>query len=87
MVGPYSSLMPHALVGGGAKVGARCLLAAGATINPGVRIGDGCRVSAGAVVTRDMPAGHLVFGNPAKAVPDVQGPYGPAGAERAAVAR
>jgi acetyltransferase-like isoleucine patch superfamily enzyme len=37
-----------------------------ATILPGVRIGRGSAVAAGAVVTRDIPAGVLAIGSPAR---------------------
>ncbi|TLS78411.1 N-acetyltransferase [Mariprofundus erugo] len=40
----------------------------GATILPGIRIGKGAVVGAGAVVTRDVPAGVTVVGNPARAL-------------------
>ena len=46
-------------VGKGARIGVN------ATILPFVRIGDGALVGAGAVVTRDVPAGAVVYGNPA----------------------
>ena len=39
-----------------------------ATILPGVTIGEGAMVGAGAVVTKDVPAGATVVGNPAKAL-------------------
>jgi acetyltransferase-like isoleucine patch superfamily enzyme len=41
-------------------------IGAGATILPGVKIGADAMVGAGAVVTRDVPAGVTVVGNPAR---------------------
>jgi acetyltransferase-like isoleucine patch superfamily enzyme len=49
-------------IGRGAKIGAN------ATILPGVTIGDYALVGAGAVVVRDVPAGAVVVGNPARTV-------------------
>lgn len=40
-------------------------IGSGATILGGVRVGEGAVVGAGAVVTRDVPAGWVVAGNPA----------------------
>lgn len=45
----------------GAKIGG------GSVILPGVTIGENAIVGAGSVVTRDVPAGQTVVGNPARA--------------------
>jgi len=47
----------------GAVVGAFCL------IGPGVEIGQGAVVAGGAVVGRDVPAGMMAVGNPARMLP------------------
>ncbi len=49
-------------------IGERCHVGAGAIIYPGIRIGDGCLIAAGSVVTRDVPEGSIVVGNPARVV-------------------
>ena len=47
-----------------------CSIGAGAVILPGITIGEGARVAAGAVVTKDVPAGMLAIGVPARLVPN-----------------
>ena len=54
----------------GAKIGAN------ATILPGVVVGENALVGAGSVVVRDVPAGAVVVGNPARIVNQIsQLPY------------
>jgi maltose O-acetyltransferase len=50
------------------RIGDDVWLGGGAIILPGVTIGAGSVVAAGAVVTRDVPPGVLVAGNPARVV-------------------
>lgn len=47
-------------------IGRDVWIGGGALILPGVRIGDGAVIGAGSVVTRDVPAGVTVAGNPAR---------------------
>ena len=49
-------------------VGSNCFIGAQAIIMPGVRIGDQCIVGSGAVVTKDVPSGSIVAGNPARVI-------------------
>ena len=49
-----------------------CSIGAGAVILPGIRIGRASMVGAGAVVTRDVPAGATVVGNPARILGESQ---------------
>jgi putative colanic acid biosynthesis acetyltransferase WcaF len=47
-------------------IGDGCWIAAGAFVAPGVSVGEGSTVAAGAVVVKDVPAGTMVGGNPAR---------------------
>ena len=49
-------------------VGSRASIGANATILPGLVIGADAMVGAGSVVTKDVPPGALVFGNPARVI-------------------
>jgi maltose O-acetyltransferase len=49
-------------------IGDGAWLASGVIVLPGVSIGADAVVGAGSVVTRDLPAGHLGFGNPCRVI-------------------
>ena len=48
------------------RVGSSSVIGANSTILPGIEIGENAFVAAGAVVTRSVPTGKRVAGNPAK---------------------
>jgi maltose O-acetyltransferase len=47
-------------------IGRNVWIGGGAIILPGISIGDDALIGAGSVVTRDIPAGAVAFGNPAR---------------------
>lgn len=53
-------------------IGRDVWIGGGAILLPGVSIGDGAVIGAGSVVTRDVPAGATVAGNPAKVLKKTQ---------------
>jgi maltose O-acetyltransferase len=48
------------------RIGQQVWIGAAALILPGVTIGDGAIIGAGSIVTRDVPAGATVVGQPAR---------------------
>jgi maltose O-acetyltransferase len=51
------------------RIGRNVWIGAGAIILPGVTVGDDALIGAGSIVTRDVPAGATVTGNPARVRP------------------
>ena len=65
-VGDYSTFGAGVLVAGRVTIGSSAYIGAGARIREGVTIGDGALVGMGSVVTRDVPAGEVWAGSPAR---------------------
>lgn len=55
------------------KIGNDVWLGTGVVVTAGVEIGDGCIVGAGAVVTKDLPAGSIAAGVPARVIKSREG--------------
>ncbi len=66
VIGDFVTFAPGAKVNGNVTIGDHAYLGSGAVIRQGLTIGQGATVGMGAVVTRDVPPGITVVGNPAK---------------------
>ncbi len=66
VIGDYVTFAPGVQCNGNVHIGDHAYIGAGATIRQGIRIGKGAVVGMGAVVTRDVPDGATVVGNPAR---------------------
>lgn len=60
---------------GRVTIGDMVYIGTNALIMPGVTIGDNVLVAAGSVVTKSIPSGHVVAGNPAKIICTVDDYY------------
>lgn len=67
-LGDYATVSPGASLGGGVRLGEGCVVGIGATVLHGRAIGDHTVAGAGALVTKDLPAGVVAYGVPAKVI-------------------
>ena len=65
-VGAFTATGPGAVLCGAARTGTGVFVGAGAVVLPGRSVGDWSVVGAGAIVTKDVPEGVIVMGNPAR---------------------
>ena len=70
VVGENVYISPSVTLAGSVEIGANVLLGTGAIVLPGRKVGPGAVIGAGAVVTKDVPAGQVWYGVPAKFVQD-----------------
>jgi len=60
----------------GAHILRNAKIGANSTLLPGVTLGENCLVGAGSVVTKDVPPGKVVAGNPARIINSIENlPY------------
>ena len=68
IVGLHSALLAHCPIRDAlpCRIGSFVYIGYGAIILPGVTVSVNCLIGAGAVVTKDVPSGNILIGNPAK---------------------
>lgn len=65
-VGDWSLVGANVAIAGGVDIGENCFIGSGSSITNGVRIGERALIGLGSTVIRDVPAGAIVAGNPAR---------------------
>jgi sugar O-acyltransferase (sialic acid O-acetyltransferase NeuD family) len=66
VLGAGVTVAPSATLAGGVTLGAQAYVGSGAVLRPGITVGEGALIGMGAVVLRDVPAGVVIVGNPAR---------------------
>jgi len=75
VIADYVTCSPNCSLSGNVTVGEGSFVGAGSTVIERVRVGPGSVVAAGAVVTKDVPAGVMVAGVPARTEKRLDGWY------------
>lgn len=73
----YTLVAPGAVISGSVHVRRGCYIGARAVIRQQLRIGEGSLVGMGAVVVREVAAGAVVVGNPARSMPTARAAQAP----------
>lgn len=68
-IGEHCAISSGTSIAGGVHLGDDCQVGVGVTFNAKITIANACKIGMGSVVTKSLPAGVSVFGNPAKPLP------------------
>lgn len=64
----FCTLNPGVHIAGRCRLGTGVTVGMGASLVDGITVGDGAVIGAGSLVTRDLPAGMLAYGAPARVI-------------------
>jgi sugar O-acyltransferase (sialic acid O-acetyltransferase NeuD family) len=73
MIGDCSIIAPGAVISGFVRIERNCYIGARSVIRQHLRVGEGSLVGMGAVVVREVVAGSVVVGNPARPLARLHG--------------
>jgi UDP-3-O-[3-hydroxymyristoyl] glucosamine N-acyltransferase len=68
-IGNHCAISSGTSIAGGVQIGDHCDVGVGVCFNAKITVSDRCRIGMGSVVTKSLPPGVSVFGNPAKPLP------------------
>ena len=68
-IGDNCAISSGTSIAGGVHIGDECHVGVGACFNAKINVSNHCRIGMGSVVTKSLPPGVSVFGNPAKPLP------------------
>jgi UDP-3-O-[3-hydroxymyristoyl] glucosamine N-acyltransferase len=68
-IGENCAISSGSSIAGGVHIGDECQVGVGACFNAKINVSSHCKIGMGTVVTKSLPQGVSVFGNPAKPLP------------------